>query len=767
MVSETLSQADTEFQQGNFDVAATLYAEAVAEFDQENGDPKNFAVLIQKLADSEYAQNKFDAARESYLRLVALQDGDGFAAKDKVSAFLKLAKSADKCEAYDDAAKNFQTAYESLSALSATHFLRRSVIDAYADYLRDRSGNAELLEKLEDELGIKRTDADTKPDIEEVSPDSIVTPMAPKRTGGEEFVVLRSRLGKFSRKKLSEPEPDEKSPTVLEKKTDKTVEQEVAERKFLRKGEQNDKSSKRTGQRSSLRNAMSKERGGKQDGEAVTNQPDISESAQSPAARSGQGKSAATRTGEFDASPPKELPAVLEFSPTDDRPERPREMDPSSLPEDMYPSAAASNLDADIPKGQQDYFYQDRDLAKFIGRRPKRTLRATGHTGDSQIAAPSLAVEAVSMPEATRSFLQQADAVKKSSGVEEVAPDVVPLRAEGRVETIVPTSQKVLSTLKLISPILGVALMLGAGFYLLKGLAPPKAGGALPAFVIDLVGRKFVTADGALSLTVDRSKVVVVNGGVNRDAPLKIWNGDWRDEIALLQGNFSHSRWLVAKPGVLQDQDGATFYALDAPERKTIFYCKTVAEAAQKYFADNKKFPSISTDLSDVASYPNPYSGKASGLVVSSTVDNKRANSKPDSPLDLLLQSGESFKNEAPSSPGDVHAQSVSGQPLFLEVENTYTWQTQCFYVHAFDRNNKLIGGSSANQVFLLTDKNGNIYAPNSQSLSKNFANSDVCLSQTEKPKTDSITFKYLVVLIGIFILIGFVGITSRMRYRR
>lgn len=766
MVSETLSQADTEFQQGNFDVAATLYAEAVADFDQENGDPKSLALLIQKLADSEYAQNKFDAARESYVRLVALQNGDDFAAKDKVSAYLKLAKSADKCEAYDDAAKNFQTAYESLSTLSATHFLRRSVIDAYAEYLRERGDNADLLEKLEDELGVKKTDADAKPEIEEVSPDSIATPMAPKRTGGEEFVVLKSRLGKFSRKKETEPESDEKAPTVLEKKADKTVDQEVAERKFLRKGDQKDKSSKRTGQRSSLRSAMSKERGGKQDGEETTNQPDIPDSAVSPAAKAASAKDAARRTGEFDASPPKNLPATLEFSPSDERSERPLEIDPSSLPADMYPSAAASNLDADIPKGLNDHYYQDRDLAKFVGRRPKRTLRTTGHPSDSQIAAPSLAVEAVSMPEATRSFLQQADAVKKSSDVEEVAPDVVPLRAEGRVETIVPTSQKALSTLKLVSPILGILLMLSAGFYLVKGLAPTKPSGALPAFVIDLVGRKFVTADGTLSLTVDRSKVVL-NGGVNREAPLKIWNGDWRDELSLLQGNFNHSRWLVVKPGVLHDEDGATFYALDAPERKTIFYCKAVAEAAQRYFTDNKKFPSVSADLGDVASYPNPYNGKASALVVSSTVDNKRADSKPDSPLDLSLQSGEAFKNEAQSAPGDVHALSVSGQPIFSELENTYTWQTQCFYVHGFDRNNKLIGGSSAKQIFLLTDKNGNIYSPNNQNLARNFANSDICLSETEKPKSDSITFKYLVALIGVFVLIGFVGITSRMRYRR
>lgn len=771
MVSETISQADSEFQQGNFDVASTLYAEAVADFDQENGDPKILAGLIQKLGDSEYAQNKFDTARENYARLVALQESNGFVAKDKVSVYLKLAKSADKCDAQEDAAKNFQIAYDLLNTLSATHFLRRSVIDAYADYLRCSGTNNELLEKLKEESGVKKNDAAPVAEVEEVSPDSIPTPLTPKKPTGEEFVVLKSRLDRFRSKKVNESEPEEKAPTVLEKKTDKTVEQEVAERKFLRKGDAKDKSSKRTGQRSSLRSAMSKDHGGK--GEGVTNAPDIPDITDPAAADAGQSMGAVTRvgefdprrTGEFDASPPpapKPLPAT--YSPFEGGGAGPTEMHPSSLPQDMYPSAAASQLDADLPKSSHD-FYQG-DLAKFVGRRPKRTLRATGHAGDSQIAAPSLAVEAVSMPEATRSFLQQADAVKKSSDVEQAAPDVEQLRVDGRVETIVPTSQKAISTLKLISPIIGVVLMLCAGFFILNGLAPPKTSSNLPAFVIDLVGRKFVTADGALSLTVDRTKVSL-DGRVNRDARLKIWNGDWRDELTLLQGGFSHCRWLVAKQGVLKDQNGATFYSLDAPERKTIFYCTAVAEAAQKYFNDNKKFPSVTSDLAEQASYPNPYSGKASPLVVLSTVDNKRVDSKPDSQLDALYQSGELFKNEPPGAPGDVHAQSVSGQPIFSEAENTYTWQTQCFYVHAFDRDGKLIGGSGPNQVFLLTDKNGNIYPPNTQNLSRDFANSDICLSQTEMPRSDSITFRYLAVLLVIFAVIGFVGITSRMKYRR
>lgn len=771
MVSETVSQADTEFQQGNFDAAATLYAEAVANCENGQTDPKDLANLVQKLADCQYAQNHFEAARESYARLVILQEGDGFAPKDRVSAYLKLARSADKCNAHDDASKNFQTAYELLSTLSATHFLKRSVIDAYAEYLRVQGSNGDLLAKLEDELGIKRDDASAKVEIEEVSPESIPTPITPKKPAGEEFVVLKSRLDRFRTKKTAEPESDEKAPSVLDKKTDKTVEQEVAERKFLRKGDSKNKSSRRSGQRSSLRSAMSKEHGSKPAGEGLTNAPDIPDVVDDAAlagqqlATPARGEFDPRRTGEFDASPPPPPnPLPVTYSPFAGGNSRPTEIDPSSLPQDMYPSAAASQLDADLPKSSND-FYQG-DLAKFVGRRPKRTLRSTGLPGESQIAAPSLAVEAVSMPEVTRSFLQQADAVKKATDAEQPAPDVEQLRVDGRVETIVPTSQKAITTLKLISPIIGLVLMLIAGFFILQGLAPPKTGNKLPAFVIDLVGRKFVTADGAMSLTIDRNKVVI-SGGVNRDARLKIWNGDWRDELALLQGGFNHSRWLVVKQGVLKDQNGATFYSLDAPERKTIFYCNAVSEAAQKYFNDNKKFPSLSTDLGELASYPNPYSGRASALVLLSTVDNKRVDSRPDSPLDQMYQAGELFKNEPVGAPGEVHAQSVSGQPIFSEAENTYTWQTQCFYVHAFDRDGKLIGGSGPKRFFLLTDKNGNVYPSASQSLSTDFANSDICLSETEMPKADSITFKYLAALVAMFVLIAVVGISSRMRYRR
>ncbi len=755
MVSETLSRADSEFQQGNFDVAATLYAEAVAAFDHDSDDPKNLAILIQKLADSEYAQNKFELARDSYARLVALQEAEGYSEKDKVSAFLKLAKSADKCQSHEEAAKNFQIAYDSLSALSATHFLRRSVVDAYADYLRGTGDNPELLGQLEEELGIKKTDAAAELVIDEVTPESIPTPVTPKPAGEQEFFVLKTRLGKFSRKKEAEVEPEDKAPTLLDKKTDKTIEQEVAERKFLRKGEK-EKGAKRTNQRSSLRNVMSKDRGAKSaDGDALTNQPDVAEQQQEPAARG----------AEFDASPPhKKLPAIIEFSPAEERSLAERGIHPSSLPEELYPTASQSNLDADIPKGEHEYFLQDHDLAKFVGRRPKRTLRETGST--TRITAPSLAVEAVSMPEATRSFLQQADAVKKSSDVADVAPDVVPLRAEGRVETVVPASQKLISTLKHVSPILGLLLMAGAAFYFFKDLSPTRPAGAIPSFVVDLVGHKFVTSDGALSITVERTKVNL-NGSVNREAKLKIWNGDWRDELALMQGNLKNSRWLIVKPEGLKDENGGTFYALDAPERKTIFYSKEVAEAAQKYFADNKKFPSYASDLGSLSSYTDPYTGKASALAVSSTVDTKRVDSKSNSPLDTQLQSGGWFKGEVAGSPGAVHAFSVSGQPTYSEADNTYSWAMQCFYIHAFDRNHNLIDGSQKNTVFLLTDKNGAIISPVTPDLTKDYSSSDICLSQSEAPKSDGIIFKYMAILIGILLLIGFVMISSRMKKYR
>lgn len=777
MTHQPLVQAETEFQQGNFDVAASLYSEAIETFDHVDGDSKEFATLLQKLADSEYAQNKFDAAREVYSRLATQQEAQNFAAKDRVSALLKLAKCADKCEAYEEASNSYKTAYELLNSLSAKHFLRKTVIDSYAEYLRVRGEEPELLDKLEDELGIKKSAAEEeKPAVEEVTPDSITTPMVARKPVGEEFKVLKTRLGKFSRKKETDSEqPEEKGPSVLEKRADKTVEQEVAERKFLRKGDgTRDKSQERTSRRSSLRNVMSQERGSRPgpESDGQTNEPDIADNQLAPVARSG---------GEFDASPgDRNLPAVIEPSSavseidqrsTVDDSAYPavRDIDPTSLDQSMYPSAAASNLDADMVRGQEEYVYQMKDLAKFVGRRPKRTLRESAHTGMSEIAAPSLVVEAVSMPEATRTFLQQADAIKKSSDVAEPAPDVVPLRVEGRVETVVPTSQKVVSNLKLISPIIGLVVMLAAGIFLLIGLAPKqRPGGALPAFVMELVGRKFITADGALAFTVGK-KQAEFEGDLSGSKKYRYWTGEWTDEIALLQGAYSNCRWMIIKPEGLKDANGGTFYALDAPERKTVKFCKTVSELAQNYFAENKKFPGFNADLGEAGTYSNPYTGKGSPVQISSTVDNKRAVSTPNSPLDLQYQSGEPFKQEAAGAPGEVHALSISGQPVFSEAENTYTWATQCFYVHGFDRNGKLIDGSGPQECYLLTDKNGTVLSHNSQQLRTAYGDSELCFVQTEKPKSDAIMMKYLMILFGIIALMGFVFFQfwkSKYRFR-
>ena len=203
MVSETLSRAETEFRQGNFEVASTLFAQAVADFDLANGETKDLASLLQKLADSQYALNKYDEARQAYVRLVALHDDAKFSNKDKVSALLKLAKSSGKCQDLEEAQKNFQLAYEIASSLSAKHFLRRTVLDGYCDFLRTSKRNAELLEKLEQELGIKKDEKNevSETAVEEVTPESIPTPVSSRPAGEQEFFVLRSRLTKFSRKK--------------------------------------------------------------------------------------------------------------------------------------------------------------------------------------------------------------------------------------------------------------------------------------------------------------------------------------------------------------------------------------------------------------------------------------------------------------------------------------------------------------------------------------------------------------------------------------
>lgn len=259
MVNDLVVQADAEFKQGNFAESSRLYAQALEE---SSSSDKEVATLLQKLGDSDYARDNYTQARQSYEQLVEMHEAGNFGNKDKVNALLKLAKCNDRCEDIEAAKIRFQAAYDlAKSGLSEKHYLRRTVLGSYAEWLRSAGNDFDLLHAIEDELGVERTPlVKEEAQLDEVTPETVAVPaLASSSAPAEkEFFVLKTKLTKF--KKGLAPDADEDAEAKQKKKIEAqklTLDQQVAERKFLRKGTDGDDAGSKSKQRAKLRGALS------------------------------------------------------------------------------------------------------------------------------------------------------------------------------------------------------------------------------------------------------------------------------------------------------------------------------------------------------------------------------------------------------------------------------------------------------------------------------------------------------------------------------
>lgn len=242
--TQLLSSADGEFQAGNFIEATNRYAALLAELERAQ-ETNELAAVLQKLADSQYASGDFTRAQRSYERL--LDRDQSLSARDKIFILLKLAKSCDRCGDQAKAETMFDQAYLLAKLfLAASHFLRKTVADSYAAWLRGNGKSPLVLSILESELGFVQP-----MDIREPNPENETvneTAQSPKQRSNqrpceEDFAGIRSKLANANKGARPAPRKDLKP---SKNKGVKTIEQRVAERRFLTKIEGEAKGNLRT-----------------------------------------------------------------------------------------------------------------------------------------------------------------------------------------------------------------------------------------------------------------------------------------------------------------------------------------------------------------------------------------------------------------------------------------------------------------------------------------------------------------------------------------
>lgn len=760
MLEQLLSQGDSQFQQGNFSEACEFYAQALSNIDDQGGDDKQLASVVQKLADSEYALNKFTEARAHYERLVKLQQSTQAAPREKVMVLQKLAKSSDKLDLQDDAQKYFTAAYElGKATLPKTNFLNRSVMDSYAEWLRTTGRNAGLLADIETELGIEKPAAPA-PHEPEVTAETVKVATATSGVAREqEQFVVKAKLTKFRKQKQAdEARGSDEAKKKLEA-SDKTLDQQVAERKFLRKTEDKPKTDTTKSRRAKLRNAMSEEVKRPADadidfspdaGYSSTTSGDYATLDRDAVSGSNYGRVSPNDSGRAnkDGFSTSELDSIGRDSAAGRGGARSGRGGTGEVPgaqsdPELHKMIAA--LDAIPSSGPQPVYNVpvnieldeklDPAVVKLIAKKPRR------HFSDRlEASREKKDLETKVMSEQSRSFLQHAELVKRATDPNsEQAPDVVQMKEQ---EKTIPVQPKVhvAKVAKIVAPILAIALLGIASTMLLKQSTAPRAV-AIPSFALNLVGKSFSTADDVVTVQPDR-KDASISGALRRTSKIHYWSGDLNDEISLVKGEFKNSKWLFPCQEGLKDEKGVLLYAKDSPERKVVAVMNDVAEQAAQYFITNHDYPSFSTNLTKPG-YTNPFTKAAEEVAVFSGVDN-RAEGAVNSKLDIELRNSKKYNNETPLHPGAVHALSIIGQPEFSGEDNNYNWQTHCFYVRACGRDGKYLSGSVPKQAFVLTLKNGQPMRANAQEATSDYATKDICISENAPPDATGIFVKYV-----------------------
>jgi hypothetical protein len=783
IVNDIISKADSEFKQGNFDTASELYGEALA---AREGDASadELAELLQKLADADYAANKYEQARASFERLVALHDSGSFADKDRVMALLKLAKCSDKCANADQAESEFQAAYQlAQSKLTPKHYLNRSVCESYAEWLRNSGRNAERLAELEKFLGVEKKPAETKP-LDEVTPDTVKLSSAISRPAGEsEHFVLKKRLTKA---KKAQPEPGsdqgdaaadqagtEKAGKVLEKKGERTIDQQVAERKFLRKKDTGDAPESRTSMRAKLRSTLSDEtRSGEhrpieipQDEVAAASEQFGMGDQQSgqyaePAApvdtslHQGDAAAAEQYLGQEQLAGSADQSVSMEVDAGAQKQE-------STLASRWGQAAEKQKLYAPPPIVSAEIYEEvkgmDPSVARLMAKMPRRHMSDEMETARRKKKGVDLVVPsaAAKMAETSRQFLQHAEAVKKAADPDsEQAADLEQLRSEEPVTPILPVSARVASLMRFVSPVAGIILLIGASYLLYTQISTRKVSN-IPAYAAPLIDQRFSTADDSVAIIPSNEGATVRSAGMKRIAKIHFWRDDLGDEISAALGGFKGWKFLQIVPEGLQDPFGNILYAPDAPERKTIAFIRAVADDAQLYYSTNADYPSYTTNL-QTKSYANPFTNASEDCVIFSGV-NQHLDGTHDNEVDTQLRNGVLYNSETAMHPGAVHAISLIGQPKLAVDGGSYNWNIHCFFIRGCDRHGKFLGGSKPGEVFLVTMKNG-MPPQATTDTNSDYGDCDIVISQSGPPDPTLILLKYLggLLFVSIFVWLLF-----------
>lgn len=230
---------------------------------------------------------------------------------------------------------------------------------------------------------------------------------------------------------------------------------------------------------------------------------------------------------------------------------------------------------------------------------------------------------------------------------------------------------------------LGFLVLLGAGFAIL--VPDNTRSGALLSIAMGNVAHNYRSADDRIKLEVTTDgKAHMINDGLNEYATARLIDST-TGLLCLIPGHLRADHvFFDEKPAGLCTKDGTMLYADESEERALIDHMWTSADLAQRYRNQTQTYPVATGDWASVgkkAEYYNYFEKKTELPEITSSPG---AN---DVYLVEKVESGKLWKGQEEPRAGSIICNTFSGRR---------------FFVRAFDRDKKLIGGAVPEKCFYI-----------------------------------------------------------------
>lgn len=770
---EKVSYADGQFRIGNFESADKLYSDLLREVEGADEDAaKAIPSLVLKIGESRYAAGAYNQARDAYEKLLAIQEeNQDTSSKDRIFTFVKAARNYEKCDDSVNAQAKYEQAYElAKSVLPPKHFLRRTVFECYAQWLRHQKTDPLTLSILESEL----EDAQTKnslgqeqpPALETVHPTSTDSKHSstserkePKKNASD-FADLKSKLRKRNDQTSSNQTPSnqipsnqtpsnqtsssqisssqissgqlpskESSRSLAKDKVDKSVERQVAARKFLNFSVAAD-GAKTKVDRSKLKHALvedfaeqKQEIEDKQKVEQVNK--DLLAEAEALLANMEEAQKkeleAPAETKEFDLEQSQQSFAEYQAAAA--------QLDHDQQAERLLAESARLLFNLELVNGNtaEDANSNDDEAADANGD-PTESA-GLGLKGSRDVA----------MRRSERSFFGQEEEKKKKAARFSIADFL---------EKYVPSTDALRKVLVIGVPAVAVVSLVCLLVLSNTNSKPDKLAGA-PKYLDRFRGQNLSTADGALTIEFKPENVNVRTDKFRRQPKIYFYQGSTNDELRLMQGTFKNTVWLHPSPEGLASDDGHVFYLAGAPEAKVREVMNEIRTNAIGFFNAARKYPN--PEAVQPERFVNPVTKNYDSVNVCSMIVGQERTREADDRMRLDLESGQMFNNEAASKPGAVSVFLVQRSEASPQLGTPASTITTNLYIHGFDRNGALLKTSSGDKVLLYELTPGGSENKNTSTTGK-FEQCDFCFVQGETPGVANVAFKYILIA---FLLAG------------